>query len=186
MVNKRNALSTVVEEVRKFFWNRYRTHVIPILESVKQKKFKDIPENERPSLGLIVGGFGHGEYQSEVWHIEIPTHKRKGKAQIVRKAGNFGSNWFAMYDPIVRYLKGFDPLLINEILEYMRNEFGVKFTNKHFAEITEILKKKEYFIPFGAMPMLEGVNYTRFLVEMVINHYRFVSGPPVVVTPITQ
>ncbi len=46
--------------------------------------------------------------------------------------------------------------------------------------IEKILLKHEYQFPIAGMPIMEGIAYVRFLVEMVINHYRFSIGAPVV------
>ena len=53
-------------------------------------------------------------------------------------------------------------------------------TSAEDTEITNILDRYEYPIPFNAMPMEEGVAYVKFVVEMVINHHRFATGAPVV------
>ncbi len=43
-----------------------------------------------------------------------------------------------------------------------------------------MINKYQYPIPFEAMPIQQGVAHVKFLVEMVINHYRFAIGAPVV------
>ena len=57
---------------------------------------------------------------------------------------------------------------------------GRALTPSEEQQARDILSKYEYAIPFEAMPMDEGVAYTRFLVQLVINHHRFAIGAPVV------
>ncbi len=180
VISHHTTMKTVVESLRRHFWQKYRDDVLKPIAKNAGKRISEIPLEKLPVLGLVVGGFSAKKYQSEVWNILLPTHKRKGMAEQNRAAGGFGTNWYAMYDPIARYIKGIDRTLIQELLSYFEQLRGSAFTSVEGRKINELLNKHEYGIPFGAMPMQEGVRHTRFLVEMVIGHYRFVSGPPVV------
>jgi len=174
-------IAFLAEELRKFFHGIYAKRIIPVLEQATGKSFKDIPKENIPILGLVVGGFSANEYLSEIWEIIIPWHSTKKSSIQLRKTGDFGTNWFATYDPIRRYIKGYDPLLIDELLTYMvKLRRGRKFKNDQQDEISKILNKHEYPISFEAMPMEEGIKHTKFLVEMVINHYKYSYGAPIV------
>jgi hypothetical protein len=114
-----------------------------------------------------------------VWEVVIPVHDKAKTARKVRGQGEYGSNWFAMYEPIRRYVLGFDAQSLQSLIDYF-----VKRSHPLSAaeedEVRQLLGKREYPIPFAAMPMEEGVNHARFLVELVINHHRFALGAPVV------
>jgi hypothetical protein len=158
----------------------YMTAIVPELEKQAGKPFDQIPVKERPALGLVVGGFSHDEFLSEVWHVVIPLHETKGSAEQARPQGSFGTNWFAMFEPIRRYIKGFDPSLMDEVVSYFVNKRGTPLNPAEEQELREMLDRHEYPIPFGAMPMEEGIEHARFLAELVVNHHRFVVGAPLV------
>jgi len=170
----------IAEELRKFFADVYWKTIVPELEQATRKKFDELPMEERPVVGLVVGGFSDGEYLSEVWSVLIPVHSAPNSAVRVRGQGEFGTNWFAIFEPIRRYVKGFDPALLKELLDYFRNLRKQDFTQQEFDEMMRIVGKYEYLIPFQAMPIKEGVEHVRFLVEVVINHHRYATGAPVV------
>jgi hypothetical protein len=172
VVEAENTVAEVVEALRTFFMDGYNREILPHLQA------QNLPREQWPVLGLVVGGFSSGEYLSEVWNIVIPHHDQPNSAERYRGPGEFGSNWFAMFEPIRRYVKGFDPALIDALGNYMQQLRGSGFTPAETQEIQQILLQHEYQIPFTAMPMQEGVEFTRWLVQLVVNHHRFTIGAP--------
>lgn len=86
-----------------------------------------------------------------------------------------------MLDPIRRYIKGFDPALLDEVVGYLvTSRGGAALTAQEESDLSDILGKHEYYLPFGAMPIAEGIEHARFLAELVVSHYRFTFGAPVV------
>lgn len=177
-----STVGQVAEALRAFFIEHYRKELIPLIEEANKKKFEEIPNEKKPILGLVVGGFSSHEYLSEVWQILVPINDKPNSAQLCQGKGSFGSNWFALFDPIFRYTKGYDRNLINELFGYIEKNIllNVPPTEQQKKEISGILAKYEYGVPFPAMPMDEGVAYVKFLVEMVVNHHRFAVGAPIV------
>lgn len=173
-------LPDIVEELRKFFMSAYQAVVVPALENAKKKKFDKIPDTEKPVLGLAVGGFSHQAYLSQVWEIVVPFHANPGSAKQWCKEGDFRPVWFAVNGPIVRYVKGIDPALMNELVQHFSTLRGTPLTAAEVAAVQNICDKYEYAMPFYAMPIQEGAAYVRFVVEMVINHHRFAVGAPIV------
>jgi hypothetical protein len=180
VVTQPSTIKTIVEELRSFFLQQYQKTIVPVVEKQKKKKFDEIPNDEKPVLGFVVGGFSHDEYLSEVWEILIPFHATPNSAKLCRDKGDFGSNWFSLFAPIQRYVKGMDRRLFEELIKYFTQIRGSDFTKDEKKKISQILAKYEYQIPFAAMPMQEGVAHVKFLVEMVVNHHRFAVGAPVV------
>lgn len=178
VISDTTKIEDIAEGLRIFFYEIYARSIIPIVEKETGEKFSE--QDRVPLFGLVIGGYSHGEYLSQIWNIEIPQHDTPGSAQEVRSQGSFGTNWFATFEPIRRYIKGFDPRLLDEVLQYLDTLRGSKFTESEFQEIQNIASKFEYSIPFEAMPLEEGLNHTKFLIEMVINHHRYVIGAPVV------
>lgn len=186
VVNKNNVLtdptnlSDVVEALREFFMNIYQKTVVPAIEEETKKKFDEIPVQNQPALGLILGGFSANEYLSEVWETIIPRDSTPGSANCKRSKGDFGTNWFAMYEPVRRYFKGYDMDLLNKLVAYFEKVRGSPLTANEKQDIEKMVGEAQYQVPYGAMPIEEGVQHTRFLVDLVINHHRYVVGAEVV------
>jgi hypothetical protein len=170
----------IVEELRAFFMGEYAKTMVPMVEAAREKKFEDIPDSERPGLGLIVAGFSPGAFLPEVWNIQIPLHSTTGTPQVVSKDGAIGSAWFASYGPIARYIKGWDPGLMGELLEQLATLRGAPLTEAETGLFESIAQKYEYQIVFDAMPIRRGVDYVRFLVQLVISHHKFAVGASIV------
>ncbi len=174
-------LPDLVEDLRAFYLATYMSEVAPTLEQQHGKPFDQLQADQIVSLGLIVGGFSPNAYLSEVWNIEVPTNKDPGSAQEVRGKGDFGTNWYALADPIRRYVKGWDPAMMDAVSTHFQTILGRPLTSTESQEIIDIMEKHEYGVPFAAMPMQEGIAYTRFLIQLVIGHHRYVAmGAPVV------
>jgi hypothetical protein len=173
-------LVDVVESLRKFFTDAYYRTIVPAVEQVRGVPFEQVPIADRPALGLVVGGFSHGAYLSEVWEILVPHHANDHSARQVAQQGFFTVNWFAMNEPITRYIKGLDPNLLTGLVTWLSSKLNRTLTDDETTELAGLLAQYEFQVPIWAMPMDEGVAYTRFLVELVINHHRFVTGAPVV------
>lgn len=180
VVTRNSTMKEIVEQLRLFFLNQYRKIVVPELEAQKQKKFDAIPADERWLLGFAVGGFSSGSYLSEIWEIKIPFDDKPYSCTLWCGEGDFRPVWFSLNEAIVRYQLGYDRNLIAELKQYFEQLRGSPFTHKENAAITDILNRHQYMIPFGVVPLAEGVAYVKFAVEMVINQYRFAMGAPIV------
>lgn len=174
------SLKDVVEQLRIFFMDIYKSIIIPEMETLKGKKFDQFAATEKPSLGLAVGGFSGTEPFSEVWEIAIPSHNVPNSATQWCHPKEFRCVWFALNEPIIRYTWGYDRRLIKELNDYITKLRGTPLNKTEGSEIEGIMKKFEYQIPCGAMPIQEGIAYVRFQVELVINHHRFALGAPIV------
>ncbi|HZS94921.1 MAG TPA: hypothetical protein VFA78_09000 [Chloroflexota bacterium] len=179
-VGKGAALDATVEALRAFLLAKYQETIVPALEKSIGKSFAEIPDDKKPTVGVVVGGFASDAHLSEVWNIELPANAAAGSATCRRKQGEFGDDWYARDDPIIRYLRGIDKTLLFEIVTVFEKIVGRSMTDQETETLREILSASCYQIPFGGMPMEEGVAYVSFLVGLVINHYRFAVGAPVV------
>lgn len=180
VVSGKGSVGDVVEGLRSFFMSEYEREVIPALEKELKKPFAELTQQEIPALGFVVGGFSVEAYLSEVWNIVIPQHSTAGSSQQQRPPGDFGTNWYAIFEPIRRYIKGYDPTLVNRLVGYFVEKHGMPWNDGVDQEVTAILNEFEYRIPFAAMPIDQGVEHVRFLVELVINHHKYAAGPGVV------
>ncbi len=177
--NKRN-LKDIVEQMRIFFNGEYTKTVVPAVEAEKKKPFAEVPDTEKPGLGLVVAGFSHGAFSPEVWNILIPTHSAVNSGVQTIPAGNLGSAWFASCVPIFRYIKGRDPSLVDAVVKKCEEFHGAAFSDDQKKAINEVADKSEYQIIFNSMPVERGIEYVKFLVQLVISHHRFSTGAPIV------
>ena len=169
-------ISEVVERLRAFFMNVY----VRFAEKYFGIPFDQIPQDQKGTLGLIVGGFSPGAFLSEAWEIQIPIHAQPFSARQICAPGAFLVAWFATFDPIERYLLGFDRGLLFELSAYVEGLLGRPFTEDEINGFAPIREKYGYRIMLDSMPIKAGVEYVRFLVQLVIQHYRFTSPHPVV------
>lgn len=169
-----SSLKEVTESLRKFLFAAHGT-AFP-----QPSQVEELPPEKRPWFGLVVAGFSPGQYLSEVWEIQIPQHATPNSCVRRKGPGELGSDWFAMYQPILRYLKGFDPVLIDALISYINPKLAKPLSATELDEVGRLLQRFEYQTMYKAMPMEEGVRFVRFLVELVINHHRFTVGAPVV------
>ncbi len=177
--NRKN-IKDIVEQMRLFFSNEYTKTVVPAVEAQKGVPFSQIPDDDKPGLGLVVAGFSIGMFSPEVWNLIIPAHSAPNSGVQTIPSGNLGSAWFAACTPIFRYVKGRDPVLVDAIVNKCEEIHGTPFTDEQKQSINEIADKSEYQIVFNAMPVERGIEYVRFLVQLVISHHRFATGAPIV------
>jgi hypothetical protein len=149
-----SSVEEVVEALRQFFMDYYSKLITPALEAELGQEADNIPAERWPVLGLVIGGFSPGAYLSEVWNAEIPFHSQPNSASRQRGHGDFGSNWFAMFEPIRRYTLGYDPALVDELAGYFTHlRGGTSLSPPEVQQIQEILGHYGYAVPFAAMPM---------------------------------
>lgn len=177
-----NSLDVVVEELRSFFYRIYMATIAPAIATQLKIPVEKVPPDKLPIIGFVIGGFSSGSYLSEVWSFVIPTHSTPKSAIQNRKQGDFGTNWFAIYEPIQRYIKGYSQALLDGVVGFFVNRGATPspLTPVEQKTLADIVAKHEYQIPYVAMPIRDGIEHVRFLVNMVINHYRFATGAPVV------
>lgn len=173
-------LKEIAEELRAFFMGEYIATMVPLIEAVRGKPFDQVPENERPGLGLVVAGFSPGSFLPEVWNVIIPLHKDPGSSLQTISNGVLGSAWFASCAPIVRYIKGYDTGLSTALMAEFEKIKGTPLTPAEIKTLQDVAQKHEYQIVFDAMPIKRGIEYVRFLVQLVISHHKFAVGAPIV------
>lgn len=178
VVSGPNTLADVVEALREFFMGYYNRLVVPAVEQAQGQRAEDIPNEIWPVIGFVIGGFSSHVYLSEVWHLLIPHHDQPHSAEQPRTQGSFGSHWWSMYEPIRRYALGYDARLMDELVSHFETLRGSPLSASEHVQVDQILAKYAYPAAFDAMPMQEGIEYTRWLVELVVNHHRFSVDQP--------
>jgi hypothetical protein len=170
------SIAEVAEHLRRFFLELYVRNA----ETVFGVPFDQIPDDKKGSLGLIVGGLSPGQFLSEVWHVNIPWNNTENSAARVFGPGEFGCGWFASSTPIQRYIKGIDYGMSAEWHAATERILGRPLTDEEQGQFREIASRYEYRIPTDSMPIRVGIECARFLVSLVIGHYRFTERDPIV------
>jgi len=172
------SMADVAEAVRYFFFQRYEEHVLRPLEAAsgELEQGKDM---QPPVLGLVLGGFSQQSFQSEVWYILLPFHREPGSALCQLGQGQFGSAWYAAMAPIHRYTKGFDSGVIESLVSYI-GEIREPLKPEEIAEFKARCSRAEFQFVFPGMPITRGVEYVKFLIDLVIGHHKFAAGDPIV------
>ena len=70
--------------------------------------------------------------------------------------------------------------MLQDVERFFEKLRGKPLTVKQRKALFQLVARHEYKVPFAAMPIEEGVQHVRFLVDLVINHFRFAFGAPVV------
>jgi hypothetical protein len=145
-------LKEIAERLRKFLFAAYQS----FFEKIHSKPFDEIPSNMKGILGLVIGGFSPGSYQSEIWVVVIPAHSTPYSALQKNAPGNFGFSWYAASMPINRYLKGIDPEVSVKIRSHFEAILGRPLDEAELAKFQAILDEHEYHIKFDGMPIQSG------------------------------
>ncbi len=169
-------IQEVVEQLRVFFMGVY----VRFAEALYGMPFDQIAADQKGTLGILVGGFSPNEFLSEAWEIQLPLHAAANSARRVCAPGEFLVAWFATFGPIERYLYGMDRNLLVETSAYVEGLLGRAMTQEEIDAYAPIRDKYAYRIMLDSMPIQTGIDYVRFLVQLVIQHYRFTSTHPVV------
>ena len=173
-------MSEIAEALRLFFQEAYLRTVGAWLEGIKGKPFDQIPLMEKPLLGLVVGGYSSGAFSSEVWQILIPNNADPNSGVIMTAPGIFGLTWYATSTPIQRYMNGIDSDLLFELGEYIARVMGRQLSPAEQDDVNAIVKRHQYRYVYNSMPIQAGIQCVRFLVDLAINHFRFVEGDSIV------
>jgi hypothetical protein len=178
VVAARNDVADVVEALRVFMHNAYHAAVTPAIRAAGRDFDQELQAGQVPALGIVVGGFSYGQYVPELWHMLIPYHSAANTAQKRVDRGETGVTWYSMYEPVVRYINGYDQNLINELKAYIEGPglLGRPLAAPESAAIEEMLGRYQYTVSFASMPIEQGIEYVRFLVDLAIKHFHFSSG----------
>ncbi len=171
-----NELAAVVEAIRFFLADKYHATIVPAIQAAGRDFNQELQAGTVPVLGVVIGGYSAGQYLPELWHIIIPYHANPNSAQQRFTRGNIGVTWYSMYEPIVRYINGYDTDLLNELKVYVRGLLARDFTVAENSQMDAITAKFQYTVSFASMPIAQGIEYVKFLVDLAIKHFHFSSG----------
>ena len=171
-------IQKISQDLWTFFNEKYRDAFAAALEREHGKPFDEIDVSHRPTLGLMIGGFSSNEYLSELWDVAVHTKSLKDGIVQTRASGDFGSSWRGQIEGIRRFHKGFSFGHLDSVIEAILKHYGVQMDNELPEKINSIVRSAEYIIPWGGMPLQEGVDYVKFCLDIMINQTKFVIGAP--------
>lgn len=138
------------------------------------KAFAQIPDKNKPYLGLMVVGYSSKGMSAEEYITIISNGKLDGPAPVRAQEG-CGITWNGEFEPITRLLLGFS----NDIPQILRDYF--KLDNDETNKLIELLKSRlEIFVLVPSMPIQDAIQLAEFLVDFVIKFSKFKMGPPTV------
>jgi hypothetical protein len=174
IISGETTVQTIAEGLREFFAKLHESIVAPFLEKFRKRPYDQIPEDERPGFGFVLGGYSANSYSGEIWQVYIPVHKEPIQ---LRKPGDHSFNWIGSIDQIDRYVKGYSDNMLDELRQYIEKTRDNPFSLQERNDINAIVAKSEYVLPTSVMPLAVGVELVRFLIGLSINHHRFAMGP---------
>lgn len=184
------SLEDLCEELHDFFHTRYRTVIGEALEQ-GGRDFDEVGVGDLPPLGMFVGGYSPDEPVPETHEIRVqvpPDHDELDPVIQKREPGNFGSDWGGQYDGVQRFHKGYQPQVIESAITALLDTIGVDADDLDQEAVSRAIQgavsPHEYQVPFVAMPVQEGVDYVKFLLQMMISQNRFVFESPTCAGPI--
>lgn len=121
-------------------------------------------------ISLIIAGYDKNgdNYELDAYLVHIP-----GPTKHIRKHGEenqFGANWTGQTDLVSRIIKGTDPRLF--ALDFMQ----AAIKNVGEAKAREQLDGFEYIINWGAMTLLDAVDFARLMIETTTAIQKYSDG----------
>ena len=181
VVSGNTTVEQIAESLGKFFANLYETVTKAFLTDFRKMPYDQIPKSELPGYGFVVAGYSAKSHYPEVWHVFVPTGP---KPQLMRKQRDLSLNWFGIYEPLERYFKGYSDSLLKSLLERFEKLRGIPLSEDEKKELSSSLASYEYPTTASLMPISVGIEYVRFLLEIVTKHYHFAVGVAAVAGPL--
>jgi hypothetical protein len=169
----------VSAELRQWLATVFDEQVRPSIEQAHGVPFDRIPAERKPALGVVVAGYSPRGPSPEVWNIQIPKTGGSEEIKQYKPPGQFGVSWWGVIHPVTRFIKGFDPGLLDQLVKHLSGRFHFSVAEGDKREIAEVVNKGEYAVPYQAMSLQEAVNLTKFLLSLPINFAHFAVGAPV-------
>lgn len=123
------------------------------------------------ALGLAIGGHSSNQFFAEQYTIEFPAQTDLRPVRPEKPGGvpTFGANWFGMTDALLRLIKGWDPVALNELVNRGADQ---KIVQKWIDDAVGELP-----IVFDGMPITDAIDFANYAAQVVIGRHRFGAGP---------
>jgi len=142
-----------------------------------QKEFEAWPDDQKPYIGFVIGGYSSNSAQAETWIIEISGGKCNGPV-MRRSLDDCGADWFGEPEAITRLIKG-----------YSTNTFSllksIGIPDQRLQEIERIFNERlEAPLILPPMPIQDAIDIAHFLVDLTCKFSKYSPGAPTVGGPI--
>jgi len=138
------------------------------------------PNEPRPSIGIMVGGYSAGKNLGEAWLVPIENGVLRDLKPL-RKEGDVGISWGGEGEVIARLVLGFSQGLPNVLGSVIKPPPPAADLNKLMDLLRNTLQAPLAFAP---MPIQDAIDLAEWLVHTAIMFSRFSPGAPSVGGPI--
>jgi hypothetical protein len=125
-----------------------------------------------PELGVYVGGYSKGAYVSDSYVAVLPSAMRltEIRPNLPDGAPDFGVNWYGQIVPLLRLIKGLDPLAINELIR--------RGASRHIVQQWLDDGVGQMPLLVDGMPLQDAIDLAAFLVQVTVGCSRFSPMTP--------
>jgi hypothetical protein len=129
------------------------------------------PPNQ-PEFGVYVGGYSKGAYFSDAYVAAFPSAARLSQIRpnLPDNSPDFGVNWYGQIVPLLRLIKGLDPLAINELIR--------RGASRHIVQQWMDDGVGQMPLVVDGMPLQDAIDLANFLVHVTIGCSRFSLAAP--------
>jgi hypothetical protein len=170
--DKSLSVRDIAEKLREFFQVPYRDTILKRGRVDSESGSNTISE-ESLSLYFVIAGYSPNTVFPEMWQVKIGSNSWPGTIETVREPGDFSSDWFGEYDPIYRYVRGYDPRLINDVVQLIRDAVSDQPGTDIEAHLREILDEYGQPVPYEILPVEMGISYVESLLALSVDYHHF-------------
>ena len=131
-----------------------------------------VPQNERPELGFLILGYSKTDLVAHEFEFSLP-HDLGIKR--IKEQHFFGLEWRGETIPFERLHRGYDRNMVEELIS--------KY-NLSKPELEDLMAKYETPVNYTGMPLNDGVEFIRHILNTTINYGKFDLGNPPCKAPI--
>jgi len=165
-------IEKVADRVHEFFCKEYYPREFPVKR--KDQSGKEFDHFE--SLGFLVAGYSSGATKPEIWAVEIDEKGNCGGPQLLLGRDKSGEAVVrGQPEAVFRLYRGWSPTVLRGMVDQ-----GVP--EKEAQQFLDSLPYEPLISP--AMPLQDGIDLVRFMIEVTIGYVRFAPGAPTVASPI--
>ena len=134
----------------------------------------ELAADNRPPLGVIVGGYSRGEFFSDEFQMMLPWIPSEEVWPDTGEQQQFGVRWWGQTSPIERLYLGCD---YRGFVEWCRSK---EVPEDEIAGLyAELRSRIMWPVIYEGMPLQDAIDLAVYLVNVTIGHSRFAVGPPV-------
>jgi hypothetical protein len=127
---------------------------------------------DRPEMGFLITGYSKNDLVAHEFEFVLP-HDLGIKR--IKEQHFFGLEWRGVKAPFERLYKGYDPKIIDDLISQF---------NLSKPEVEDLLSKHQTPVDYTGMPLADGVEFIKHILNTTVNHSKFELGNPTCLPPI--